>query len=167
MSNKIQRITPNLWFDTQAEEAAKLYTSIFENSKIGTITRYGKERHETNGITDGTVMTVEFQLDGQPFVALNGGPHFKFTEAISFIVHCKDQNELDYYWDKLSEGGDEKAQVCGWLKDKFGVSWQVVPAALTEMISDPDSRKSERVMKALLQTKSKIDINSLMQAYEG
>jgi predicted 3-demethylubiquinone-9 3-methyltransferase (glyoxalase superfamily) len=112
-------------------------------------------------------MTVEFQLDGQQFVALNGGPHFKFTEAISFIVHCEDQNELDYYWDKLSEGGDEKAQVCGWLKDKFGVSWQVVPAALTEMISDPDSRKSERVIKALLQTKSKIDIKTLMHAYEG
>lgn len=167
MNNKIQRITPNLWFDMQAEEAAKLYTSIFENSQIGIITRYGKERHETNGITEGTVMTVEFQLDGQQFVALNGGPQFKFTEAISFIVHCEDQNELDYYWDKLSEGGDEKAQVCGWLKDKFGVSWQVVPAALTEMISDPDSRKSERVMKALLQTKSKIDIKTLMQAYEG
>ncbi|TNJ67751.1 VOC family protein [Paenibacillus hemerocallicola] len=167
MNNKIQKITPNLWFDTQAEEAAKLYTSIFDNSKIGKIARYGKERHEIHGITEGTVMTVEFQLDGQQFVALNGGPQFKFTEAISFIVHCEDQEELDYYWEKLSEGGDEKAQVCGWLKDKFGVSWQVVPAALSEMVSDPDSRKSERVMKALLQTKSKIDIKALLQAYEG
>lgn len=167
MRDKIQKITPNLWFDTQAEEAAKLYTSIFPNSKIGRMTRYGKERHETDGISEGTVMTVEFQLEGLDFVALNGGPHFKFTEAISFIVHCKDQGELDYYWEKLSEGGDEKAQVCGWLKDKFGVSWQIVPDNLTEMVTDPDPEKSERVMKAILQTKAKIDIKTLRQAYEG
>lgn len=167
MKNKIQKITPNLWFDTQAEEAAKFYISIFRNSKIERVTRYGKDRHETQGISEGTVMTVEFQLEGQKFVALNGGPQFKFTEAISFIVNCEDQEELDYYWEKLSEGGDKKAQVCGWLKDKYGVSWQIVPTTLTEMISDPDSEKSERVMKALLQTKNKIDIKSLMQAYEG
>jgi len=112
-------------------------------------------------------MTVEFQLEGQHFVALNGGPHFKFNEAISFIVHCESQEEMDYYWEKLAEGGDEKAQVCGWLKDKFGVSWQIVPANLNEMITDPDPAKSERVMKAILQTKSKIDMQTLQQAYEG
>ncbi|MEX1030290.1 MAG: VOC family protein [Paenibacillaceae bacterium] len=157
MKNKIQKITPNLWFDTQAEEAAKLYTSIFGDSMIGRITHY----------SEGPVMTVEFHLGGQQFVALNGGPHYKFTEAISFIVNCEDQEELDYYWEKLSEGGDEKAQVCGWLKDKFGVSWQIIPANLSEMISDPDPVKAERVMKALLQTKNKIIIETLMQAYEG
>jgi predicted 3-demethylubiquinone-9 3-methyltransferase (glyoxalase superfamily) len=167
MNNKIQKITSNLWFDTQAKEAAELYTSIFKNSKIGRITRYGKVSHETHGIPEGTVMTVEFLLEGQEFVALNGGPQFKFTEAISFIVNCEDQDELDYFLEKLSEGGDEKAQVCGWLKDKYGVSWQIVPSSLTEMVSDPDPEKSERVMKALLQTKSKIDIKTLMQAYEG
>jgi predicted 3-demethylubiquinone-9 3-methyltransferase (glyoxalase superfamily) len=167
VKNKIQKITTNLWFDTQAEEAAALYTSIFKNSKIGRITRYGKNKHDIHGIQEGTVMTVEFQLEGQEFVALNGGPQFKFTEAISFIVNCEDQDELDYFWEKLSEGGDEKAQVCGWLKDKFGVSWQIIPSTLTELVSDPDPEKSERVMKALLQTKSKIDIKALMQAYEG
>ena len=170
MNNKIQKITPNLWFDTQAEQAAELYTSIFKNSKIGKITRYGKERKEeigeVDGILEGTVMTVEFQLDGQEFVALNGGPLFKFTEAISFIVHCENQDELDYFWEKLSEGGDEKAQNCGWLKDEFGVSWQIIPSTLTGMVSDPDLEKSERVMKAMLQMK-KIDIKTLMQAYEG
>lgn len=166
MNNKIQKITPNLWFDTQAEQAAELYTSIFKNSKIGRITHHGKGK-DIHGIPEGTVMTVEFQLDGQKFVALNGGPYFKFTEAISFIVNCEDQDELDYFWEKLSEGGDEEAQNCGWLKDKYGVSWQIIPSNLTEMISDPDPEKSERVMKALLQTESKIDIKALMQAYEG
>ena len=166
MNNKIQKIATNLWFDTQAEEAAKLYTSIFKNSKIGRITRHGKE-HEMYGISEGTVMTVEFQLEGQEFVALNGGPQFKFTEAISFIVHCDSQEELDYFWEKLSEGGDEKAQNCGWLKDKYGVSWQIIPSTLTEMVSDPDPEKSERVMKALLETEKKIDIKTLKQAYDG
>ena len=163
LNNKIQKITPNLWFDTQAEQAAELYTSIFNNSKIGRITRHGKDK----GIPEGTVMTVEFQLDGREFVALNGGPYFKFTEAISFIVNCEDQDELDYFWEKLSEGGDEEAQNCGWLKDKFGVSWQIIPSTLTEMVSDPEPEKSERVMKALLQTERKIDIKTLIQAYEG
>lgn len=167
MTAKIQKITPNLWFNTQAEEAAKFYISIFKNSKIGRITRYGKERHAIPGITEGTAMTVEFQLEGQGFVALNGGPQFQFTEAISFIVHCESQEEVDYYWEKLTEGGDEKAQACGWLKDKYGVSWQIIPVDLTEMISDPNSEKSERVMKALLQMKKKIDIKTLKQAYEG
>ena len=166
MNHTIQKITTNLWFDTQAEEAAKFYTSIFKNSKIGRITRYGQERKE-DGVSAGKVMTVEFQLEGQEYVALNGGPQYKFTEAISFIVHCEDQEELDYYWNKLSEGGDESAQVCGWLKDKFGVSWQIIPSNLTAMIRDSDHEKADRVMKALLQTKKKIDINTLIRAYEG
>lgn len=160
---KLHKITPNLWFDSHAEEAVNFYTSIFHDSQIGRIVRCGPE---SRGV-EGTVMTVEFQLEGQPFVALNGGPHFKFNEAISFIVHCDDQEELDYYWDKLSEGGDEKAQVCGWLKDRFGVSWQVIPSHLTEMISDPDPARAGRVMQAILQTKKKIDIKALQQAYEN
>lgn len=165
MGGKIQKITPNLWFDSQAEEAAKFYTSVFPNSGIGRVARYGKDNR--GGVAEGSVMTVEFRLDGQPFVALNGGPHFTFNEAISFIVHCDDQDELDYYWEKLGEGGDERAQVCGWLKDKFGVSWQIVPSRLSEMVGGPDPARSERVMKALLRTKAKIDIRSLEQAYEG
>lgn len=167
MTNRIQKITTNLWFDTQAEEAANFYVSIFNNSNIGKITHYGKERHEIENISENTVMTVEFQLEGQKFIALNGGAQFKFTEAISFIINCESQEELDYYWEKLSEGGDENAQVCGWLKDKYGVSWQIVPLDLMEMISGPDTEKSERVMKALLQMKKKIDIEALRQAYEG
>jgi predicted 3-demethylubiquinone-9 3-methyltransferase (glyoxalase superfamily) len=167
VENKIQRITPNLWFNTEAEEAAKFYTSIFQNSRIGRMTHYGSERHEFDEISEGTVMTVEFQLEGQSFVALNGGPQFQFTEAISFIVNCETQEEVDYYWEKLTEGGDEKAQACGWLRDQYGVSWQIVPAELTEMISDPDPEKSARVMKALLQMPKKIDIETLKQAYEG
>ncbi|MGC5324201.1 VOC family protein [Brevibacillus sp. SYSU BS000544] len=166
MKNKIQKITPNLWFDTLAEEAAKFYTSIFKNSSIGRITRYTKVGHEIHGRSEGAVMTVEFQLEDQQFVALNGGPQFPFTEAISFIVHCESQEELDYFWEKLSEGGDEKAQVCGWLKDKFGVSWQIVPAEMTELVSGPDPQKSERVLKAMFQMK-KLDIQVLKQAYEG
>jgi predicted 3-demethylubiquinone-9 3-methyltransferase (glyoxalase superfamily) len=166
MNNKIKKITTNLWFDTQGEDAAMYYTSIFNNSKIRRITRYGNEGYELHGRPEGTVMTVEFQLEGQEFVALNGGPQYKFTEAISFIVNCETQEEVDYYWEKLSEGGDERAQVCGWLKDKYGVSWQIIPTALTEMLRDPDPEKSERVMKAMLQMK-KMDIKSLKQAFEG
>ena len=162
---KIQKITTNLWFDDQAEEAAIFYTSIFKNSTINRITRYGQERHES--MSEGKVMTVEFELEGQRFVALNGGPRYKFTEAISLIVNCESQEELDYFWNRLSEGGDPSAQVCGWLKDKFGVSWQVVPATLNDMINDVDPEKSERVMKALLQTKTKIDMEQLIKAYEG
>lgn len=167
MSSGIQKISPNLWFNNEAEEAARHYTAIFKNSAITRITRYGAEQNDHERFDEGTVMTVEFQLEGQTFVALNGGPQFNFTEAISFIVHCDTQEEIDYYWDKLSEGGDEKAQVCGWLKDKFGVSWQIVPVDLNEMVSDPDRARSERVMKALLQTKTKIDLQSLRDAYEG
>ena len=162
----IQKITPCLWFDAQAEEAARFYTSIFKNSKIVSMTRYGEAGHEVHGRPAGTVMTVAFDLDGHAFTALNGGPLFKFNEAISFQVSCKTQEELDYYWEKLSEGGDEKAQQCGWLKDKYGVSWQVIPTVLLEMINDADPEKSQRVMKAMLQMK-KIDIEKLRRAYDG
>ncbi|MBI5580023.1 MAG: VOC family protein [Deltaproteobacteria bacterium] len=162
----IQKITPCLWFDNQAEEAANFYISIFNNSEIGRITRYGKEGHEIHGKPAGTVMTVEFKLDGQAFTALNGGPIFKFSEATSFQVHCGTQEEVDYYWEKLSEGGDEKAQQCGWLKDKYGLSWQVIPKLLSEFLSDPDSEKSQRAMKAMLQMK-KIDIKKIKRAYVG
>jgi predicted 3-demethylubiquinone-9 3-methyltransferase (glyoxalase superfamily) len=162
----MQKISPCLWFDNKAEEAARFYTSIFKNSKIGKISRYGKEGYEFHRKPPGTVMTVEFELQGQPFTALNGGPMFKFNEAISFQVNCDSQEELDYFWEKLSEGGDEKAQQCGWLKDKYGVSWQIVPTVLGEMLQDKDPQRSERVMKALLQMK-KLDIKGLKQAYDN
>ena len=161
----MQKIIPCLWFDDKAEEAAKFYASIFKNSKIGDVNRYGKEGYEFHGKEDGTVMTVDFEIEGQKYVALNGGPIFKFNEAISFQVHCETQKEVDYYWEKLSEGGDEKAQQCGWLKDKYGVSWQIVPVVLTKMLQDKDAKKSQRVMKALLQMR-KLDIKTLTEAYE-
>jgi predicted 3-demethylubiquinone-9 3-methyltransferase (glyoxalase superfamily) len=160
----MQKITPCLWFDDNAEEAVKFYTSIFKKSKIGRIARYGEEGNEIHGKRAGTVMTIEFELNGQTFTALNGGPMFKFNEAISFQVGCKSQKEVDYYWEKLSQGGDEKAQQCGWLKDKYGVSWQIVPAVLGEMLQDNDAEVSNQVMKALLQMK-KLDIKKLKQAY--
>ena len=166
MQNDIQKITPCLWFDNQAEEAAIFYTSIFKNSKIGRMTRYGKEGFEIHGRPEGTVMTVEFEVDGQAFTALNGGPIFKFNEAVSFQVHCETQEEVDYYWERLSEGGDKNAQQCGWLKDKYGLSWQVVPRVLIEYLSDPDPEKSQRTMKAMLQMK-KIDIEKIKRAYDG
>ena len=162
----VQRIAPCLWFDNQAEEAAKFYIAIFKNSKIVRIARYGEAGHEVHGRPAGTVMTVEFELDGQRFTALNGGPLFKFNEAISFQVNCETQEEVDYYWEKLSEGGDKKAQQCGWLKDKYGASWQVVPRDLSAMMSDPDAEKSGRAMKAILQMK-KLDIGELKRAYAG
>jgi predicted 3-demethylubiquinone-9 3-methyltransferase (glyoxalase superfamily) len=162
----IQKITPCLWFDDQAEEAAKFYTAIFKNSKIISITRYGEAGHEVHGRPAGTVMVVAFELDGQTFTALNGGPMFKFNEAISFQVNCRTQEEVDYYWEQLSEGGDKKAQQCGWLKDRYGASWQVVPTVLPEMLNDSDYEKSQRVMKAMLQMK-KIDIEELERAYDG
>ena len=162
----MQKITPCLWFDNQAEEAAKFYTSIFKKSKLGNISRYGKEGYEIHGREAGTVLTVDFEIEGQRFTALNGGPVFRFNEAISFVVNCKTQKEVDYYWEKLSEGGDEKAQQCGWLKDKYGVSWQIVPDVLSELVGDPTSEKSQRAMKAMLQMK-KIDIEGLKKAYEG
>jgi predicted 3-demethylubiquinone-9 3-methyltransferase (glyoxalase superfamily) len=161
----IQKITPCLSFDNQAEEAAKFYVSLFSNSAMGAVTRYGKEGFEIHGRPEGSVMTVSFRLEGQEFTALNGGPHFKFSEAISFVVRCETQTEVDRYWDKLGEGGDERARQCGWLKDKYGVSWQIVPAALFEMMAGMDSRKSGRVMRAMLQMK-KLDLAALRQAYE-
>jgi predicted 3-demethylubiquinone-9 3-methyltransferase (glyoxalase superfamily) len=159
----IQKITPCLWFDSQAEEAAKFYTSIFRNSKIGDISRYGEAEQEVHGKSAGSVMTVAFELDGQTFTALNGGPIFKFNEAISLQVDCETQEEVDYYWQKLSEGGDETAQQCGWLKDKYGVSWQIVPRILVEILNDADTAKSQRAMTAMLKMK-KIDINELKRA---
>ena len=166
MSVSIHKISPCLWFDGQAEEAVSHYTSIFKNSKVGRITRFGKAGYEIHGIPEGTVMTIEFELEGYPFVALNGGPLFKFNEAISFMVNCETQEEVDYYWEKLSEGGDESAQVCGWLKDQFGVSWQIVPIELSNMLVDPDKEKVERVLQAMYSMK-KLDIAELREAYEN
>ena len=160
----MQKITSNLWFDSQAEEAANYYVSIFKNSRIGRTTYFGKEGFEIHGRPAGSVMTIEFILEGQTFIGLNGGPHFKFNEAVSFIVNCDTQEEIDYYWNKLSEGGDKNAQQCGWLKDKFGLSWQVVPTILDDMFMGPASKKSEAVMKALLKMK-KLDIQKLEEAY--
>lgn len=160
----MNKITPCLWFDDKGEEAANFYVSIFKNSKTGRIARYGEEGSKVSGRGRGTVMTVTFQLGGQEFMALNGGPMFKFTEAISFSVNCETQEEVDELWEKLSLGGEEGP--CGWLKDKYGVSWQINPRVLGEMLQDKDAGKSERVMKAMLQMK-KIDIAKLKQAYEG
>jgi len=162
----VQKITPMFWFDNQAEEAARYYTSIFPNSSIGRISRYGKEGFEVHHMPEGTVLTVEFQLDGQTFSALNGGPQFKFNESISFVVNCEDQKELDYYWDKLTAGGDKNSQVCGWLKDKFGVSWQIVPTILPSLLQGKDAAGSQRTMAALMKMK-KLDINALQEAYNG
>lgn len=155
-----KKITPCLWFNNNAEEAVGFYTSVFKNSKKGKITRYG----EGAPLPKGTVLTISFQIEGQEFLALNGGPYFKFTEAISFIVNCKTQKEIDYYWEKLSKGGT-KVQ-CGWLKDKFGLSWQIVPGIINEMMTDKDAEKSSRVMQAILKMK-KLNINKLKQAYRG
>jgi predicted 3-demethylubiquinone-9 3-methyltransferase (glyoxalase superfamily) len=159
----MQKITPCLWFDDQAEEAARYYVSLFKNSKILNIARYGEAGARVSGKPKGTVMTVTFQLDGHEFMALNGGPQFKFSEAISLIVHCETQAEVDERWEKLSEGGEKGP--CGWLKDKYGLSWQIVPTALEEMMQDKDPKKSEKVMEALLQMK-KLDIAALRRAYE-
>ena len=161
----MQKIIPCLWFDDKAEEAVTFYASVFKNSKIGDVTRYGKEGYEIHRREAGSVLTVEFEIEGQKFVALNGGPVFKFNEAISFQVRCETQKEIDFYWEKLSEGGDMQAQQCGWLKDKYGVSWQIVPIVLGKMLQDKDTKKSDRVMKALLQMR-KLDIMDLMRAYE-
>lgn len=162
----IRKIIPCLWFDSQAEGAAKFYVSVFERSRITGLTHYGTEGQEIHGGKPGSVLTVAFELDGQPFTALNGGPLFQFTEAVSFQVLCETQDEIDRYWSKLSAGGDEKAQQCGWLKDKYGLSWQVVPAVLPALIGDPDPAKAGRVMKALLPMK-KLDIQALKQAHAG
>lgn len=159
----VQKITPCFWFDHQAEEAAEFYTAIFRNSRIVSMSRYGEAGREVHGKPPGTVMVVAFELDGQAFTALNGGPAFKFNEAISLQVYCETQEEVDYYWTKLSAGGDAQAQQCGWLKDKYGVSWQVVPIILIEMLSDHNTEKSQKAMEAMLHMK-KIDIDTLKRA---
>jgi predicted 3-demethylubiquinone-9 3-methyltransferase (glyoxalase superfamily) len=158
-----QRISPFLWFNDEAEDAARFYVSIFANSKVTGTSRYGEEASEASRRPKGAVMTVAFELDGQEFVALNGGPQFRFSEAVSFLVKCGSQEEIDYFWSRLSEGGDEAAQQCGWLKDKFGVSWQVVPAVLEELMCGPDPAKAGRVMKAILRMK-KLDLQALLEA---
>jgi predicted 3-demethylubiquinone-9 3-methyltransferase (glyoxalase superfamily) len=162
----IQKITPCLWFDSEAEEAAKYYVSIFKNSRIGRVSHYGSEGQEIHGQKPGTVLTVEFFLGDQRMLAMNGGPVFKFNEAISLIIDCDTQEEIDYYWNKLSEGGDPAAQQCGWLKDKFGLSWQVAPSNVGDMIADPDVKKTDRVMKALMPMK-KLDKKALEDAFNG
>ncbi len=161
----MQKITPFLWFDDQAEEAVKFYTFVFKNSKVGRILRYGEEAANASGRPTGSVLTIEFEIEGQKFVALNGGPQFKFNESVSFVVNCDTQEEVDYYWGKLTaDGGQESA--CGWLKDKFGLSWQVTPSVLIDMLHDTDSEKAERVMNTMLQMQ-KIDIGKLKAAYDG
>ena len=157
----MQRITPFLWFDNKGEEAANFYVSIFKNSRILSVNRYG----DAGPGPKGSVMIAEFELDGQKFTALNGGPRFKFDEAISFVVNCETQDEVDYFWEKLTAGGGQES-MCGWLKDKYGLSWQIVPTRSIELLQDKDPAKSQRVMKAILQTK-KIDITKLEQAAEG
>jgi predicted 3-demethylubiquinone-9 3-methyltransferase (glyoxalase superfamily) len=161
----MQKITPFLWFDSQAEEAANFYTSVFKNSKITSVTRYDEAMSKAAGRSKGSVMTVAFQLDGQPFVALNGGPAFKFTEAVSFVINCETQKEVDYFWEKLTSGGGQEVE-CGWLKDKYGLAWQVVPTVMWKMLGDKDSKKSERARQAMLQMK-KLDIAALKKAYAG
>ncbi|MBB2148610.1 VOC family protein [Pedobacter gandavensis] len=166
MKNTIinQRITTNLWFDRNAEEAVNFYTAIFKNSTIKGMTHYTKEGFEVHRMPEGTVMNIVFELDGQEFLALNGGPIFKFNEAISLVVNCSDQEEIDYYWDKLGSGGDPNAQICGWLKDQFGLSWQIVPTLLSDLITNKDQEKTSRVMAAMMQMK-KIDVSLLEKAF--
>jgi predicted 3-demethylubiquinone-9 3-methyltransferase (glyoxalase superfamily) len=159
----MQRIAPMLWFDDQAEAAAAFYTSIFKNSKVLSTSRYSKEAEQASGRPAGSVMTVSFVLDGQEFTALNGGPHFRFNEAISLVVRCRDQKEVDYYWDRLNEGGDPSAQQCGWLKDKFGVSWQVVPDIVPELLTSSDPEKARKAMAAVLKMK-KLDEAEIRRA---
>src|SRR6058998_409119 len=160
----MQKITPFLWFDDQAEEAVKFYTSVFKNSKIGRALLYSEEAAKASGQPAGSVLTIEFQIEGQKFVALNGGPQFKFNESVSFVINCETQEEVDYFWEKLTaDGGTES--MCGWLKDKYGLSWQVVPTVLTRLMKDKDPAKAQRVMQAMLQMK-KIDIPTLKRAYE-
>jgi predicted 3-demethylubiquinone-9 3-methyltransferase (glyoxalase superfamily) len=161
-----QKIAPMLWFDNQAEAAAKYYTGIFKKSKIVKITRYGEAGREIHGKKPGAVMTVAFELNGQLFTALNGGPLFKFNEAISLQIFCDDQKEVDYFWNKLTKGGPKDSQQCGWLKDKFGVSWQVVPKILPDLVGKSDSEKSQRAMNALMNMQ-KINIAKLQKAYAG
>ena len=161
----MQKITPFLWFDDQAEDAVKFYTTVFENSKVGRILRYGEEAAKASSRPTGSVLTIEFEIEGQKFVALNGGPQFRFNESVSFVVNCETQKEVDYFWEKLTADGGEESQ-CGWLKDKFGLWWQVTPTVLIDMLHDKDPEKAERVMKAMLQMQ-KIEIPKLKAAYGG
>jgi predicted 3-demethylubiquinone-9 3-methyltransferase (glyoxalase superfamily) len=161
-----QQIAPCLWFDNQAEEAARFYTSIFPDSRVGAVARYSEAGREVHGREPGSVMTVEFVLNGQTFTALNGGPLFRFSEAISFQVFCDTQAEIDHYWDRLSEGGDPRAQQCGWLKDRYGVSWQVVPRGMAEMLKDATSEPAKRAMAAVMGMK-KFDLDALRRAFAG
>lgn len=162
----VRYIRPCLWFDNQAEEAANFYVSVFKNSRITQVARYSEVGFEIHGRPAGSVMTVTFELDGQKFLALNGGPHFKFNEAISFEVGCETQEEIDYFWQKLTAGGDAKAQQCGWLKDRYGMSWQVVPVVMEEYMADHTSAKAQRVMAAMLKMK-KLDIAAIERAAAG
>lgn len=162
----MSKIRATLWFDTRAEEAARFYIGIFKDSKLGAITRYPNAGQDIHGKPPGSVMTVDFELNGQSFIALNGGPNFTFNEAISFQIDCADQAEVDYYWDKLSEGGDPAAQQCGWLRDKFGLSWQVVPQGMEAILNHPDTDKSKRAFEAMLQMK-KLDLAALQRAFDG
>jgi predicted 3-demethylubiquinone-9 3-methyltransferase (glyoxalase superfamily) len=164
--NLSQRLAPCLWFDQKAEEAANFYVSVFKNSKVVSVTRYPKAGQEVHKKQPGSVMQVEFDLDGQRFTALNGGPEFKFNEAISLQIFCTDQAEIDHYWNKLSQGGDPKAQICGWLKDKYGLSWQVIPAMLPDLFKEHDSPTAQRAMEAMLKMK-KIDVKELERAVSG
>lgn len=166
MDKKIQKITPNFWFNTNAEDAVNFYVSIFNDAGIGRITYYTDEGKNIHGMEEGTVMTIEFQLEGQQYIALNGGGQFQFNESISFVINCDSQEEVDYYWNRLTEGGDEAAQVCGWLKDKFGVSWQVVPTELDRMLTSGDPEQVGRVTRVFLQME-KLDLMELRKAYEG
>ena len=160
------KIRPNLWFDSEAEEAARFYTSVFKDGKLGDITYYPAGGQEITGKPAGSVLTVDFEVNGTKFIALNGGPDFKFNESVSFEIQCEDQKEVDYYWEKLSQGGDPSAQQCGWLKDRFGLSWQVVPRKLQDMIRDKDQEKSKRVFETMLKMK-KLDLATLERAYAG
>ena len=162
----MNKITPCLWFDGEAEDAARFYSGIFPNSKITSISHYGEAGREVHGQPAGKVLTVAFELDGRPFTALNGGPQFKFNEAVSFQIPCRSQEEIDYYWDKLTAGGDAQAQQCGWLKDRYGLSWQVFPAALMDMLQDRDRKKADRAMQAMMEMK-KMDLKALERAYAG
>lgn len=165
MQDRFQRITPFLWFDDQAEEAVKLYTSIFPRSRVLDTMRYDTESARVSGRREGSVMVIDFELDGVRVSALNGGPHFKFTEAVSLVVNCRDQAEVDHYWERLGEGGDPAAQVCGWLKDRFGVSWQVVPEEMNTLLKDPDPSRAQKAMAAMLKMK-KLDLAEMRAAMD-
>ncbi|EGA89774.1 3-demethylubiquinone-9 3-methyltransferase [Planococcus donghaensis MPA1U2] len=165
MDPVIQKITTNLWFDMNAEEAVDFYTSVFNNSKIGRVTYYSGVGNESHRLNAGKVMTIEFQIEGQGFLALNGSPAFPYTEAISFIINCESQEEVDHYWDKLTQGSDKRTQMCGWLTDRFGITWQVVPIELNNMLIDGEAKKVERLTNALMKMK-KLDLKELLRAYE-